>query len=677
MPGDLAFAARHGLGNAHRVAPGPAARAPCEEPQVPLRGVIQPWGIRVGTHAAGRRERIRWRALSGSLFTAYEPDEQHAPARVHHGLIERLGRVEHIVELDKRSAQARAGCIAVRFDAVAWLSSGTGSSWVSEGGLRAEGHAAIACDGVHGLLVIDRPGRVDDDWVAHLERHPVLGRVAALIDVGGTGFWLRATHLRATHLSGPDGLGHLVLELAGSPVLPAAGRWIVTRRFAHERAPLALPPGQPMPVIQPHGDAHWHMADAADLFSVLRPAASAPPRTEYGLLHDTGTSRLYFAQPRIERIAVTSSGECARLRLAPDQRVQFADWCALLNSDTEFPPPDAVCSMRLTEAEMPAFGVDGWRFHVRRPWPDSRSATLVHTGAVRLQLRRGDAAQPGAAWLDLAFDDTSWSTSPGPLCIDVQAHGEQLLSFAFDAEHADAHTAPHLVRPRLIPGPVLGPLDDWLPGLWSLRAGGPGGSGLPATVPLRLDAGQLHIGCSVLLGDVDWGFGRLEHALLTLGGTVTARPAGVAFGLGLGHESAPMTLIAGPHTGAAFVRIGVLSDGPQIDVRVALVLPVQLAPDAPDSAFAQLAVNLQTDWGKPVRLGGVASGHARVDVLDGLARVSLAVESPCRVLPERPTPGHVRLEADLMAGVHLPLCSLLDTDAHTGWPLGIAIARGA
>ena len=179
------------------------------------------------------------------------------------------------------------------------------------------------------------------------------------------------------------------------------------------------------------------------------------------------------------------------------------------------------------------------------------------------------------------------------------------------------------------------------------------------------------------LGDVAWGFGQLKHPTLTLGGTASARPAGVAFGLGLGSDSQPMTLIAGAHTGAAVARIGVHSDGPQIDVRVALALPMQLAPDAPASAFAELAVNLQTDWGSPVRLGGVASGHAMVDVLNGLARVSLAVESPCRVLPDRPTPSHVRLEADLIAGVHLPLGSVLDTNAHTGWPLGIAIARGA
>ena len=196
-------------------------------------------------------------------------------------------------------------------------------------------------------------------------------------------------------------------------------------------------------------------------------------------------------------------------------------------------------------------------------------------------------------------------------------------------------------------------------------------------MPLRLADGQLHIGCTDQLGDVAWGFGHLKHVSLTLGGTARARPAGVEFGLSLGSVSAPMTLIAGPHTGAAMVRIGVLSDGPQVDVRVALALPMQLAPDAPDSGGAVLSVNLQTDWHHPVRVGGIASGHAVVDVLGSLACASLAVESPCRVWPNRPTPGHVRLEADLIAGLHLPLCSLLDTDAHTRLALGIDIERGS
>ncbi len=675
---DWVLAARHGLESARGLSVATGASGTPDGAGGVLRGVIQPWGIRVCAHRAHGDERPRWRAVSGSRFTAYESGDSGAPSRVHHGLVERLLHVEHIVETDgQQPTPAPGGCTAVRFDAVAWLSSGAGSSWVSEGALPAEGRAAIACNGMSGLLVIDRPGRIDGDWVAALQRQPVLGHVAALIDVGGTGFWLRATHLRGTHLSGPDGLGHLVLELAGSPVLPAAGRWIVTRRAAHQRAAHALPPGQPMPVIQPRGDTAWHVADAADLFHVLRPTTSGPPRTEYGLLHDTGTQRLHFAQPRIERIAVTSSGECGRLRLPPGQRVQFADWCALLNSDTEFPPPEATLSWMLTDAEMPTFGIDGWHFHVRRLWPDARSATLVDTGAVQLQLHRGDAVQSDAAGLDIAFNDTRWSVSQGPLSIDVQAHGERLLTFAFDAEQADSHTAAQLVHPRLIPGPALEPLGAWLPGLWNLSSGASGGSGVPTGVPLQFDGRQLSIGCAVAIGDVAWGFGRLHNATLTLGGTLTACPGGVDFGLSLGSEAAPATLIAGPHTGLAMVDIGVRSDGPHIDVRVALELPMALATDGPHSGGAVLAVQLRTQRDSPVRIGGVASGQAMVDVLDGLACLSLAVESPCRVLPGRPSPAHVRLEADLIAGVHLPLCSLLDTDGHIGWPLGITIERGA
>lgn len=613
--------------------------------------------------------------MSGSLFGAYEPLGQHAPARVHHGLVERLVRVEHIVEIDQRGRAAQTGGQAVRFDAVAWLSTSAGPSWVSEGGLSAEGRAAIACDGVHGWLLVGAAdaNEAAADWTAAPEHPAARGRVAALIDVGGTGLWLRATHLQATHVSAPDGAGHLVLELAGSPVLPAAGRWTVTRRRPLEPAPSALPPGQPMPVIQPHGDAMWHVADAVDLFGLLEPAASAPPRTEYGLLHDTGTQRLYFPQPRFERMAVTIGGECGRLRLPPDQRVQFADWCALLHSNTEFPPPGAVCGWPLSDAELPTLGVEGWRFQVRRAWPELRSATLVDTGAVRLQLRRGEAVQAPAAPLDIAFSDTAWSVSLGPLCIDVHVHGELLLSLAFDAEHADSHTAPQLHGPRLVPGRVLEPLGEWLPGLWRLNAQASRESRLPAMLPLRQTEGQWQLGGGTTLDELDVGFGRLTQVRLALGGTISAEPAALTFGLSLGSPTDPMVLLAGAHRGAMVLGLGVQGGAPQLDVRVALTLPMALEHGGSDHARALLAVNLQADGGVPVRIGGVASGHALIEVLDGLAPLSLAIDTPCRVLPGR---AWVRLEADLTGAVHVPLCSLLDMDLDAHWPLGIDIERG-
>jgi hypothetical protein len=685
--GDLAFVAGHRLSDTPGTAADQtAAVGAAAALRGGLRGVIQPWGILVRAQAAIGHEAMRWQAASGSLFSAYDGDPMHTPARVHHGLIDRLVQVEHIVEIDERPPALRAGGRAVRFDAVAWLSTACGPSWVTEGGLPAEGRAAIACDAVHGWLLIDPdqpaahggPIRSHDaaaDWAAAPEHPAARGHVAALIDVGGTGFWLRATHIQATHLSRPEGLGHLVLELAGSPVLPVAGRWTVTRRGPDDPAPQALPAGQPMPVIQPCGDALWHVADATDLFG-LRHTGPTAPRTEYGLVHDTGTQRLYFAHPRFEQIAVTSSGACGRMRLPPNPHVQLADWGSLLNSDSAFPPPDSTCSVRLSEAEMPTFGVDGWHFHLRRPWPDTRPVTLVDTGAAQVLLRRGEAAQPNAAPFDIAFSDAAWSTSLGPLGIDLVAQGQRLLSFAFEDQHADSGTAPQLLRPRLIPGRVLEPLSDWWPGLWRLSARGTADSGLPAALPLRLADGQLHIGCSTTLGEVDLGFGHLKHVPLTLGGTLASRPASVSFGLGLGSEAEPMALTVGPHVGAAVLRIGVHNDGAQLDVRVALALPMTLPGDAPDGGGAVLAVNLQADWGLPVRLGGVASGHAVVEVLDALAPVSMAVESPCRVRPNQPTAGHVRLEAELNFGLHLPLCSLLDMDVDTRWPLGVDIARG-
>jgi hypothetical protein len=36
----------------------------------------------------------------------------------------------------------------------------------------------------------------------------------------------------------------------------------------------------------------------------------------------------------------------------------------------------------------------------------------------------------------------------------------------------------------------------------------------------------------------------------------------------------------------------------------------------------------------------------------------------------------VRIESDVVAGLHLPLCSLLDIDSDTRWPFAADIARG-
>jgi hypothetical protein len=638
-----------------------------------LRAVIQPWGIQVRARLAGTPAHRVWHAMSDSLFNAFDAVERDMPPRVHHGLIERLVRVEDIAEIvDGSLALPHTGCVPVRFNAVAWLSDEAGASWVSEGGLRSEGRAAIACHGVGGWLVIEP----DIDWVAALERRPAQGHVAALIDVGSTGFWLRATHIEATSVTAPDGSNHLVLALGGAPVLPSAGRWLVTRRHPHEREPQALPAGQAMPVIRPHGDLMWHVADAVDLFALLRHAGTSPPRVEYGFVHDGGTQKLYFPHPRIEWIAVRSSGECGRLRLAPGARLQFADWRALLLSRGAFPAADAVVNVRLSEAEMPTLGLDGWCFHLRREWRDKRPATILEAGDAKLLLRHGNAAHPETASLDIRFSELDWSASLGPQAIELHADGQRLMSLAFDGLHAACDAPTELFGPHVIPGGVLQRLDAWLPGLWTLPSLDNAASGLPERLPLTLQSGRLHIGSPVSLPTVALGMGSVEHASLALGGTVNAQPPELSFGLELGNPLAPATLRASPDTGTVAVRIGVANGGAQIDVHLALRLPMGFERQGLDSGSAAMSADLMAFWGDPVRLGGTVSGQATLELLDGLATTSVAIAAACRVRPDRPTRSQVRIEADVVAGLHLPLCSLLDIEGDTRWPFAADIARG-
>ena len=81
-------------------------------------------------------------------------------------------------------------------------------------------------------------------------------------------------------------------------------------------------------------------------------------------------------------------------------------------------------------------------------------------------------------------------------------------------------------------------------------------------------------------------------------------------------------------------------------------------------------------WDDPVRLGGTVSGQATLELLDGLATTSVAIDSACRVRPDRPTRSQVRIESDVVAGLHLPLCSLLDIEGDMRWPFAADIARG-
>ena len=191
-----------------------------------------------------------------------------------------------------------------------------------------------------------------------------------------------------------------------------------------------------------------------------------------------------------------------------------------------------------------------------------------------------------------------------------------------------------------------------------------------------MQSGRLHIGSPVSLPTVALGMGSVEHASLALGGTVNAQPPELSFGLELGNPLAPATLRASPDTGTVAVRIGIANGGAQIDVHLALRLPMGFERQGLDAGTAAMSADLMAFWDDPVRLGGTVSGQATLELLDGLATTSVAIASACRVRPDRPTRSQVRIESDVVAGLHLPLCSLLDIDGDTRWPFAADIARG-
>jgi hypothetical protein len=202
-------------------------------------------------------------------------------------------------------------------------------------------------------------------------------------------------------------------------------------------------------------------------------------------------------------------------------------------------------------------------------------------------------------------------------------------------------------------------------------------SGLPERLPLTLQPGRLHIGSPVSLPAVALGMGSVEHARLSLGGTVNAHPPEVSFGMELGNPLEPATLRATPGEGTAAVRIGIANSGAQLDVHMALGLPMGFERKGLERGTAAMSADLMAFWGDPVRLGGTVLGQATLDVLGGLATTSVALEAACRVRPDEPTRSQVRIESDVCAGLHLPLCGLLDIEGDTHWPFAADIARGS
>jgi hypothetical protein len=487
--------------------------------------VIQPWGICVQRSLGpnGQAATGLWKAVSGSSFVPFADARLKADSdinnagvaagahRVHHGLVDRLVDIERIAEINDARLDAFSGAQAVRFDATALLTAHGAAPCLAWGGWQQQGHEAIACEDVWGLLLeAGSPAEATTPATAKAARQLAklldamgcslaCGNVACLIDVGSTGMWWRATQIQAATVTAPDGSAHLALALAGSPVLPNIGAWRVTHEVqgkanlkggqatgnATDNATERATDNAPVAVIRRNAETLWQIADCRDLFAHGSSAAiDTPPRAHkhrasmphhthhhthhnahaeipgpsnaHPARHDvamsTGLLALHFVQPQFERLAMKSSGEYGRLTPGQDARLELGNFLSSSSAtDTataHFASQAAALHTHIHANHMPSLGIDGLHFETRWKLTAKKPSVLFDTGEQRL-LWHDDPAGHTEAAVRVSAED--WQISLGPVRLELQIADHPLLSL----------TADHLQSGRSQTAQLTQPLWNW------------------------------------------------------------------------------------------------------------------------------------------------------------------------------------------------------------------------
>ena len=525
----------------------------------------------------------------------------------------------------------------------------------------------------------------------------------------------------------PDTRAHLVLALAGSPVLPSAGAW----RAGREACDIAAAQALALPVIRRNDTRLWLVAECCDLFA--EPALTAYRKHGFAaashshshshshsrcdfVLH-TGLQELRFVQPQLEQLAMKSSGEYGRLELGQAAGAQLWDIPSAWRSGDADKPASAstsqhsALSFQLGPGGSPTLGIDGIHFNGHWHVAPEKSTLLFQTEQQRLGWRyeAGDAHQSAArlnteARADVTSND--WHISLRPMSLDLQCAGHTLLSLAVSSIRSGSSEAAHLVQPMWQWGSHLRAVQALWPDLLdSLNRASTNAvhnlsfSSTNGTLwPIVPTDKCLYIQHRISVPELSLGWGRLLHAHTQQGGWIANRPGHAWFGVTLGSAAAPLPFVmpAGAGVGTTWVQLGIgdaeglaeFADGhdsgnPSRDDLSAVLLniecPVNLSFDALDETAlevgsATVVAKIQARLDTPDRLLGNVEGIVHASALGGLARLTLAVQTSAAVWPE---PAHVLLDAGVSVGIYLGTAGLLDIDFDAEWPLSASLARSA
>jgi hypothetical protein len=278
---------------------------------------------------------------------------------------------------------------------------------------------------------------------------PLGGTIDCIFNVGNSGQLMKLGRVGVGVTPGMGG-PEFVMTAWGSPQFPQGGQWSFLRQTSTGAAPQVVDKDLGIPLVRagaapaaPPLTSPYRFADPVDL---SRPTT---PFSDYGILHATGTQRVFFPRPKIE---ATST------RITSTRPPVLADPYALANSVGFFPRTDS--AIPFPDANY-SIAISGGNYKLQLPTPNFPvtvgQRTIAEAGGVR------SYADYAGAIVELAIDTSAavpWSfrLKDVNLATSSTLLGEVIRAKSTVDAAADIATA--LLDPKLIFGGALGVVQD-------------------------------------------------------------------------------------------------------------------------------------------------------------------------------------------------------------------------
>lgn len=440
---------------------------------IQVKSILYPWGVPVvrtitiqRTSGAGvTRYDSGWKAQGPgkydfSYFVIVGTTKVHIPNpfEFHPGLV---GRIDHVTSIKDTGRMYRkpGGVPAddvimqeVFFDADVLIEDvqiGANAGYVPSRKQR----------GFVQLAPYQKPLTPEQFYQLLTEEGPLGGPIDCVVNIGQSGQTMRA--LRADIAGVDDMGGHFVFVTScrGSIKLPREGSWSVVRRKENSNDIVAIDQDSGLCLIREGklgttSTTPYRFADPPDILH------SSDPAADYGILHSTGTQKILYLRPTIQR-----NDPNIKSTLQPC----FADSFAIVNSKSIFPDPATTFPIGAstgTNLRIIAAGQLQLTSGGKYTAPAGYTRDIVHSGTSRLYVDYSDAAGSGdPCEINYAFDSTAavpWTAASKNHSLVVDLGGFTSIvtvSTAFDAAYGQKASMP---KPKTKFGSILQPIVDML-----------------------------------------------------------------------------------------------------------------------------------------------------------------------------------------------------------------------